>query len=152
MIEISGLADVTRTIQVSLAPVFLLTGIGAMLNVFSGRLGRVIDRARKIEALHGSSTGDEHVRHVTELRILDRRIYLVSHAIFLCTASAIAVCGVVAVLFIAGLSGYHLAKFVALLFIFATILLVAGLVLFAIEVRIATRAVQVRKELLERHR
>lgn len=148
-LESTALADVTRTIQLSLAPVFLLTGIAGMMNVLSGRLARVIDRARKLEASHSDTTGEEHRRHVSELRILDRRMSLVSNAIFLCTASAIAISGVVALLFIAGLAGYQLGTFVALVFVLATLLLVFGLVMFAIEVRIATKAIQIRRELLE---
>ncbi len=149
LLETTDLIGVTRTIQLSLAPVFLLTGIAGILNVLSGRLARVIDRARKLEASHSDTTGDEHRRHVGELRVLDRRIWLVSHAIFLCTASAIAICGVVGLLFFAGLMGYQLAELIALVFILATVLLVIGLVMFAIEVRVATKAMQIRRELLE---
>ncbi len=149
MIEAADLTDVARTIQTALAPVFLLTGISGMLNVMSGRLARVIDRARRLENLHGDSEGDEHIRHVQELRILDRRISLVSDAIFLFVASAIATSLVVAMLFVAGLTGTHLANFISVMFIVAMLLLMLGLVLFSIEVRVATRSIHVRKELLE---
>ena len=149
VVEAADLADVARTIQLALAPVFLLTGISGMLNVMSGRLGRVIDRARRLENLHGDSSGEEQVRHVQELRILDRRISLVSDAIFLFVACAIATSLVVALLFVAGLTGWHLADLIAIVFILAMLLLVVGLVLFSIEVRVATRSIHVRKELLE---
>ena len=36
-------------IQLAVAPVFLLTAIAAMLGVVSGRLARIIDRARVLE-------------------------------------------------------------------------------------------------------
>ena len=42
---ISG-EDIARTIQLAIAPVFLLAGIGAFLNVIAGRLNRVVDRSR----------------------------------------------------------------------------------------------------------
>ena len=38
-----------KAIQLSVSPVFLLTGIGAMMNVLSGRLGRCVDRARELQ-------------------------------------------------------------------------------------------------------
>ena len=41
---------VAHVIQMSVAPVFLLTGVGAMLNVLTNRLSRIIDRARILEA------------------------------------------------------------------------------------------------------
>ena len=149
MVEPVDLTDIARTIQIALAPVFLLTGISGMLNVLSGRLGRVIDRARALEKLHGNSEGAEHQRHVRELRILDRRMSLVSDAIFLFVASAIATSLVVALLFIAGLSGTHMARIVAVIFVLAMLFIVAGLVMFSIEVRVATRTIHVRKEFLE---
>ena len=45
-------SDMARTIQLAIAPVFLLAGIGAFLNVIAGRLARVVDRARHLEDLH----------------------------------------------------------------------------------------------------
>ena len=40
------LVDVAKSIQLALAPVFLLTGIAGLLNVMAGRLARIIDRGR----------------------------------------------------------------------------------------------------------
>ena len=44
MLEFSDVA-VAHAVQLAVAPVFLLTGIGAILAVMTNRLGRVIDRA-----------------------------------------------------------------------------------------------------------
>ena len=41
-----GVTTVAQTIALSLAPVFLLAGIGQLLNVLAGRLSRVVDRTR----------------------------------------------------------------------------------------------------------
>jgi hypothetical protein len=41
--------EIAHVIQLSIAPVFLLTGVGTLLNVLSGRLARIIDRARVLE-------------------------------------------------------------------------------------------------------
>jgi hypothetical protein len=40
---------VTHGIQLSLAPVFLLTAVAAMIGAVTGRLARIIDRARALE-------------------------------------------------------------------------------------------------------
>jgi Protein of unknown function (DUF2721) len=45
VIEFSDVT-VAHTIQLAVAPVFLLSGIGAILVVMTNRLGRIIDRAR----------------------------------------------------------------------------------------------------------
>ena len=82
MLEGPYLSTVSATIQAAIAPVFLLAGIGAFLNVMVGRLARIVDRARQIEQLHPRSTGPEHDRHVWELRLIDRRISVINNAIF----------------------------------------------------------------------
>jgi len=143
-----GVATIAQTIALSLSPVFMLAGIGALLNVLAGRLSRVVDRTRAIEQLHPRSTGPEHDRHVWELRLLDRRISIINSALFLAVSSAVMTCLVVVLLFIATLTKLHLGTFVALSFILAMLLLIASLMSFMIEVRLSLRAVHVRKELL----
>jgi MFS family permease len=147
-----GLSTVAATIQAAIAPVFLLAGIGAILNVLAGRLSRIIDRTRALEALHPRSTGPEHDRHVWELRILDRRISLINAALVLCVGSAVLVCVVVALLFVARLVQLPIGTAVAIAFIVAMLMLMIGLLCFLYEVRVSLRAIHVRAELLERER
>lgn len=144
------LSTVSETIQAAIAPVFLLAGIGAILNVMVGRLARIVDRARQVEQLHPRSTGHEHDRHVWELRLIDRRISVINNAIFLCVSSALAICFVVAVMFISRLINLHVGALVAGAFILSMLLLMAGLVYFLFEVRMSLEAIHVREELLER--
>jgi cellulose synthase/poly-beta-1,6-N-acetylglucosamine synthase-like glycosyltransferase len=143
------LSTVSETIQAAIAPVFLLAGIGAFLNVMVGRLARIVDRARNIEQLHPRSTGPEHDRHVWELRIIDRRISVINNAIFLCVASGLAICLVVAMMFVARLTNLHVGIWVASSFIISMLLLMAGLIYFLVEVRMSLEAIHVREELLE---
>jgi hypothetical protein len=143
------LSTVSATIQAAIAPVFLLAGIGAFLNVMVGRLARIVDRARDIEKLHPRSTGPEHDRHVWELRIIDQRISVINNAIFLCTASGLAICIVVAIMFIARLGNFHAGWAVAGVFVFSMLLLMGGLIYFLIEVQMSLKAIHVREELLE---
>lgn len=150
MLAAPNLSTVAETIQVAIAPVFLLAGIGALLNVLTGRLARVVDRARSLELLHPRSTGPEHDRHVWELRRIDRRVRIINNAIALATASAVAVCCVVAMLFIAELADLRIGRTIAIIFILAMVLLIASLVSFLIEVRLSVRVTRIRAELLER--
>ena len=144
-----AVSDIAHTIQLVVAPVFLLAGIGSIMNVIAGRLNRVVDRARLLERLHPESSGEEHDRHVWELRLLDRRISLASNAMFLCVASAVAVCALVTLLFLAELARLNVANSVAVLFVLAVVLLAVGLALFLIETRVAVSSIQIRQELLE---
>jgi hypothetical protein len=149
MIFAPVISTVAETIQIAIAPCFLLAGIAGVLNVLTGRLARIVDRVRALEQLHPRSTGPEHDRHVWELRILDRRISMINNALALCVMSAVAICTVVAGLFVAQLTGAHFGAFVAVAFIFAMVALMIGLALFLIEVRISLKAIHVRSELLE---
>ena len=145
-----AVSTIAQTIQLSLSPVFMLAGIGALLNVLAGRLSRVVDRARALEQLHPRSTGPEHDRHVWELRLLDRRIAIINMALLLGVSSAVMTCTVVALLFVAELAHLHFGTLVALCFITAMLLLISALISFMIEVRASLRAVEIRAELLER--
>lgn len=148
--DLTALPSVAATIQAAIAPVFLLAGIGAILNVMVGRLARIIDRARGLEQLHPRSTGPEHDRHVWELRLIDRRITVINNAIFLSVSSALLVCIVVALLFVSQLTDLHIGGVVAIAFILSMLLLMAGLVCFLFEVRMSLESIHVREELLER--
>lgn len=147
--DTNAVAKVADIIQSALAPVFLLAGIGAFLNACTGRLSRIVDRARTIEPLLLASRGAEHDRHLREIRILDRRMGLVSWAIFLSVGAAMVICLVVVLLFAGTLVRGHFGTTIALLFILAMVALGSGFAVFLIETRLASRAVRVRNSLLE---
>ena len=140
---------VAQTIQLAVAPVFLLAGIGAFLNVCTGRLARVIDRARKLETQIFDESGPEHDRIQRELARLDRRMRVVNWAIFLTVAAAIVVASGVMLLFVAALTKFELGTVIALMFMAAMLLLIAGLVTFQVEVRLAARTIGVRQDALD---
>ena len=77
----TSVTTVAQIIQLAVAPVFLLAGIGAFLNVCAGRLSRIVDRSRQIEPLLLASRGTEHDRWLGELRVLDHRMALVAVAV-----------------------------------------------------------------------
>ena len=143
-----AVSALSHTISLAIAPVFLLTGIASILNVLVGRLARTVDRARALESTVSHVGGPEHERTVAELAILDRRMRIVHYAIACSSASALLVCILVAALFIADLADIGSARTVATLFVAAMALIIVGLVLFLIEVHIATRSVRVRSDLL----
>ena len=149
MIEDLAGSDMARTIQLAIAPVFLLAGIGAFLNVIASRLARVVDRARHLEDLHPHAGGDVQQRYVRELQTLEKRMTLASRSIYLGTASGLAVCLLVIVLFVGELIDFNLGDFIAVLFVVAVALLAGAMVLFLGETRIAIGALHVRRELLQ---
>lgn len=139
--------SLTQSIQFALTPVFLLTAIGSILNVVAQRLGRVIDRARIIE---GALPHDpaQRTAAIEELRTLDRRMRLANRAVSLCVTSGLFACVLIGALFIAAATPVHASRFVPALFVIVMALLIAGLSAFLVEVRIATRTVRVRTDLI----
>lgn len=139
---------IAQTIQLSLSPVFMLAGIGALLNVLAGRLSRVIDRARTLETLLGQSASCDRTRHAWELRLLDRRMRIINRALFLAVSSAVMTCAVVATLFVGVLASLHIGQLVGISFIFAMLLLIASLSCFMIEVSKSMEANRVPEDLM----
>ena len=132
-----------HAIQLAIAPVFLLTGLGALLSVMTTRLGRVIDRARHLEEKWAALGENDRVATSIELEILARRARLSGWAINLCTAAALLVCTVIAALFIDVFTSTNLKWFVGALFIVAMIALIGGLISFLREVYLATHTLRI---------
>jgi hypothetical protein len=141
-----AVTTIAETIQASLSPVFMLAGIGSVLNVLAGRLSRVIDRVRGIEDKLFPA-GVERDRQLWELKLLDRRMRVINLAIYLVVGAAIMTCTVVATMFVAELLHLRIGRFVAFFFIAAMLLLTAGLLAFLVEVHISLTSNRVRREL-----
>ena len=141
--------QVAHTIQLSVAPIFLLAGVGAFLNVCAGRLSRIVDRARELETRILKARGVEHNRLVKQIRILDRRMMLVSRAIFLSVLSAMLTCAVIVLLFAGSLAGLSVGTPIAILFIATMVSIGAGFFAFLVETRLGSRAVRISSEILQ---
>ncbi len=145
--------QLAETIQLAITPVFLLTAIGAFLAVMTGRLGRVIDRARVLEERVGVQVPDPRTH--AELVALDRRIRLANAAVGFAVASALLLCLLIALLFVARLAPAALAPIepavsLPLVFIAVLALLTLSLSAFLLEVRVALHTVRIPAELLAR--
>jgi hypothetical protein len=138
----SAVTAVAHVIQLAVAPVFLLSGIGAMLAVMTNRLSRVIDRARLLEARLPAPPAEADALHA-QLAILSRRAKLVNRSITLCTLTALLICAVIALLFMGAFLRFDAAVPVALLFIAAMLAFFAGLLSFLREVFVATASLRI---------
>lgn len=139
----TALAAVGHAIQLSVAPVFLLTAIGAMLGVLTNRLARVVDRARQFQAALATSPEPEAARLRDVLITLARRARLISRAITLFTITALFVCGVVVTLFVGAFFGLQSAVPVAMLFTAAMVTFILALLFFLREIFIATASLMI---------
>lgn len=137
MQSLTDITDVAHVIQLAVAPVFLLTGIGAILSVLINRLGRVVDRYRQLEKLPDDLSEASRSIAGSEMNRLARRARMVHWAIGFCTSSALLVCIVIATLFVGSVTGVQTPALIATLFILAMLALVVGLLCFLREIALA---------------
>ena len=135
----ASITTVAHVIQLAVAPVFLLTGVGTILNVMTSRLSRIIDRFRVLESIHPNV--DERADHRDEMNVLAHRERVIYWAISLCTVCALLVCVVIAALFVGTVMGVELTSLIALLFIVAMLALTGGLLSLLREIYIATGSI-----------
>lgn len=129
--------DITRVIQLAIAPVFLLSAIATIINVLIARLSRAVDRRRVLEE-HLSIYQDEHLQHaISELRMLQKRITLTLWSVTLAVLAALLICLLVATAFAAAYVSLDLSRPVAMLFIAALLALTGCLLLFLREISVA---------------
>jgi hypothetical protein len=140
---------IAQTIQLALAPVFMLVAIGNIMNILSTRLGRVVDRSRHLQARHRETQDREHDVVVIEIRRADRRIALIGRALLLLVTSGVIIGLTVGLLFIEEIAGLHLQGIAAATFFIAVVLLMGALLLFLHETRIATAGLRIPKDFLE---
>ncbi len=131
------LQDITHTIQLAVAPVFLLTALGTTLSVLTTRLGRIVDRARRLEDRLAGEGDSDRAGLAKELKLLAFRARLIQRALTAGTLAMLLVCVLIAVAFVGYLYDADFGATVAVLFILAMGCFVAALLLFLREVFLA---------------
>ena len=136
-----SVVPITHAIQQAVASVFLLAGIGAILNVLTNRLARIIDRSRNLHA-RLEMVGPEKSETIhTELVVLTKRARVVNRAIGYGTVSALLVCTVIATLFISAVGEWNSGMFVVALFVLAMLFLIVSLLSFLREIQMAMKVI-----------
>jgi len=135
-----SLSDLVQILQLSIAPMILISGVGMVMLSMSNRFGRLIDRSRQLtQSLRGAS-GDEREKILAQLRILWRRARIVRTGIALANVSALLAALLIISLFLGTLLGLHIANFIVALFVFCLFCLISALVLFIADLNLSLRA------------
>ncbi len=143
MQSVANVTGVAHVIQLAVAPVFLLTSVGALLSVMTNRLGRVIDRFRALDKASDVTSGDARSAISQEMLRLMRRAKMIHWAIGLCTGCALLICFVIAALFVGALIDVDMPVLIGSLFVLAMLTLVAGLLCFLREITLARLSLHV---------
>ena len=138
------LSAVAHTIQLAIAPVFLLTALGTFLGVLSNRLGRIVDRARVLEEQRiPMAPPAAQPRLHQELTLLGRRRHLVNLAITADVTAALLVCAIISELFIGQMMRANVSRAAAVLFVAAMLAFTAALLLFLREIVLAVASIRI---------
>jgi len=132
------ITDIAHVIQLSVAPVFLLTAISTLIGAMNTRLSRIIDRRRVIIEAHADKEMPKD--YTEELLSLAKRRHLIYLAILFAVVAALLVCFVVAGAFLGALMANDLTRLVAAFFILAMGSMIAALTLFLREIYLAVSA------------
>ena len=130
----SSTPRVQQAVELSLAPAFLLVGIGSIMNVMMSRL---IWLAGRIERLSDPSEGACAASHANEVAWLRKRRKCARLAIKFSTGAAVVISVVIAVLFVSAYVDAGIGSFVAVLWVLTIGLLIVGLGYFLRETLLA---------------
>lgn len=149
-----AVTTISTLIQLSVAPVFLIAGVAGLLNVFAGRLIRIIDRLERLDThIHYMEEKDpdyvEDERTAKKREFLLKRMVNINFAIFFCTATGLMVALVILTVFFSALLSFDSDAFIAVFFILAMFFLVISLILFLREIYFATDFIKNKKAHLE---
>ena len=143
MLTLSSLDAIAHVIQISLTPVFLLSGVAALLNVFAARLARVADQADAlISARRDGEPTDEFERRLRRLRL---RSTALDWAVVLVALAGAMSCGAILVLFLGALRGAPAGAAALLLFALfggAVVVSMGALFAFVLEMLLAGHGVR----------
>jgi len=132
--------SVSHLIALSVAPVFLMASVGALLGVFTGRLSRIINKFETIDAQIVSSYENDKTQQLHRQRsFLEKRADNMNVSIFFCTATGILVAFSIVTIFMSAFFVFDGSLLIAILFILGMLSLVMALLLFLREIILARK-------------
>ena len=129
--------EITGVIQLAVAPVFMLTAVGAILAALGNRLGRAVDRRRALEEWLPRMSQAERDSAQLELLTIARRIRFVYLSILFAVVSGLFICLLIVGAFLGAFVRADLSYTIGAMFIFAMLALIACLLLFLREIFLA---------------
>lgn len=134
------LTDLITTLQLSIGPVILISGVGLILLSMSNRFARVIDRSRLLSKDFNNVSNIDRIRIIEELKILSSRAKIVRAAIALAVLSVLLAALLVISLFLGALFQMGIAVYIVAIFILCMLSLVTSLLLFLADINLSLKA------------
>lgn len=138
----TSLDTVAHTIQVALTPIFLLSGIAALLNVFSTRLARVSDKVDQLAQRLEAADAHEAARLSAQLAFQRRRSVALDVAVVLGAIGGGATCCAALALFVGSLRDATVESALFVIFGLALACTIGALAAFVFEMLLASRGLR----------
>src|SRR4051794_12905330 len=124
------LSELIPVLQVAVAPVILISGVGLLLLSLTNRFGRAVDRSRQLVREMREASESDRRRLEEQVANLYQRAELIQTAIILGAISVLFAAVLIITIFFTALLKLELAVLVSLLFICCLVSLVLSLIAF----------------------
>ena len=140
MNPIEAPASFLDVIQLSITPVILISGLGALVISMTTRMGRIVDRSRALAGLVRTVQGEDRVHIEHQLEIMFRRAKIMRLSMTL-VASSMFMSGVlIMLLFVSGISKVVMPGMILGVFVVSVTLMLGGLAVFIRDVFVSLQA------------
>ncbi len=136
----SAIDAAAHIVQLALTPIFLLTGIASLLNVFSTRLGRIADQVDKLDL---DARMNAKSRRSARLRLRSRTLDV---AVLLASVAGALTCAAALTLFVGEIKSGSAGRLLFGLFGGALVCAIAALAAFSFEMILAGQTIREKTE------
>lgn len=140
--------SVAGLIELSIAPVFIIAGIAGFLNVFTGRLARIIDRLERLNQVYEYKKEPPPQHVIERKKSLIKRMKNTNLAILLMSTTGLLIAIVIVTMFLSAMFGFKDSLFISILFITAMSIFIVSLLLFCREILHTVSSAQMRSGFL----
>jgi len=137
-----SMSEIVPLLELSIAPVIVISGVGLVLLSMTNRYGRVIDRSRILADALRTAADADRPRFLEQQKIMLRRARMLRLAITLETLSLLLAAVLIITLFVSALFGFETVVLIAVLFVVCMSALIAGLLVFIVDVNISLSALR----------
>lgn len=134
------LNNLIGTLQLSLAPVIMISGVGLIILSLTNRFGRIIDRTRQLSVEYRNVSTMDQARILQELKILSLRAKVIRGSNILAVLSVLLVSFIIIGLFGSTLYHFTMSPMVIVLFISSIVSLIFSLFLFIYDLDLSLKA------------
>lgn len=142
----AGSNSLVSIIQLSISPVILISGVGALTITMTNRMGRIVDRTRSLAGQARVATGEDRRHLGSQLDIMWRRARLIRLAVTFAGCSMLTACVLILALFFIAFLGRQPGLSVVAVFVTSVVFLIASLIAFLRDIFVSLHAVQLEVE------